>query len=387
MLVVFAGAELFTGNTMVMLQGLARRRVTFVDVVLVWSASLAGNFVGALALAGLVDASGLLTTGARPGSITAVQGALGFMASTSSALTGGQLFLRAVLCNALGCLALWGAARAASDTAKLVVLWWAVLALVVTGFEYSVASMTTLSLAAMSGVGDWGDLGRNLVYTVPGNIVGGGVVVGLAYAWLGRPAAAAPVLDDVPDGDPTVVETMELEIVAVEPVSESEVVLVVEPEPELEPAPKPTRRSWLRRGVRTGTSESTTPTEEAAVEEPAARKTDGSKTTARKATARKATRKSATRKTTARKTTAATKRTARKTTARKSTARKAPARKAPARKTTARKAPARKTAARKTTARKAPARKAPARKAVATRKRTTRKATPTRRTATTRRTR
>jgi nitrite transporter NirC len=193
-LVVFAGAELFTGNTMVMLQGLLRRRIAFVDVVLVWAASLAGNLLGGLGLAALVDATGLVTVGARPGALTSAQAALGSLALGSSSLTGGQLFLRAVLCNALACLALWMAARAATDTAKVVVLWWAVLAFVALGFEYSVANMTSLSLAAMSGVGDWGDLGRNLVFTVPGNIVGGGLVVGATYGWLGRPLpeASAP---------------------------------------------------------------------------------------------------------------------------------------------------------------------------------------------------
>ena len=92
----------------------------------------------------------------------------------------------------LVCLALWMAARATSDGAKLLVLWWALLAFIASGFEHSIANMTILGLAAMTGVGQWSELWRNLLYTVPGNVVGGGLFIGLAYGWLGKAAAPAP---------------------------------------------------------------------------------------------------------------------------------------------------------------------------------------------------
>ena len=69
-LVVFAGAELFTGNVMVMLQGLMRRRVRALDVVVVWVASLLGNLAGSLLFAALVNASGVLSAGANKGQQT-----------------------------------------------------------------------------------------------------------------------------------------------------------------------------------------------------------------------------------------------------------------------------------------------------------------------------
>lgn len=107
------------------------------------------------------------------------------LATTKDAVAGPQLFWRAVLCNALVCLALWMAARTKSDAAKLVVLWWALLAFIASGFEHSIANATLFSLAAFDGSIEWTGLWRNLAWTVPGNIVGGGVVVGLGYAWLG----------------------------------------------------------------------------------------------------------------------------------------------------------------------------------------------------------
>ena len=183
-LVVFAGAELFTGNNMVMVQGLWSRRITPIDLGLVWAASLFGNLVGSIAFAGLVHASGVVTAGAPPGQQTVYQAALAGIVKSKASLSGGQLFFRAVLCNMLVCLALWMAARAASDAAKLVCLWWALLAFIASGFEHSIANMTSLGMAAFIGVGSWSDLGRNLLYTVPGNIVGGALLVGLAYAWM-----------------------------------------------------------------------------------------------------------------------------------------------------------------------------------------------------------
>jgi nitrite transporter NirC len=185
-LVVFAGAELFTGNNMVMLQARFRDKVRTGDVAAVWGASLVGNFIGSLGLAAIVHAGGL-TTGPFAEAVAGI-------AAAKDGLTGGQLFARAVLCNALVCLAIWMATRAASDSAKLVVLWWALLAFIASGFEHSVANMTTLSLAALSGSADWSVLARNLAWTIPGNIVGGGLVIGLAYGWLGTPSrATAPV--------------------------------------------------------------------------------------------------------------------------------------------------------------------------------------------------
>jgi len=180
-LVVFAGAELFTGNAMTMLQGLTARQVRTRDLAAVWAASLVGNLVGSVLFAAAVNASGVLQNEASTGLVQK-------MVSGKAALDGGQLFWRALLCNLLVCLALWMAARTRSDGAKLAVLWWALLAFIAAGFEHSVANMTTFALGVFQGSAGWGDLAYNLAWTVPGNVVGGGVLVGLTYAWLGRPA-------------------------------------------------------------------------------------------------------------------------------------------------------------------------------------------------------
>jgi nitrite transporter NirC len=190
-LVVFAGAELFTGNNMVMLIGWLRGGVSGGAALLVNLASLVGNFVGSVALAAIVHWSGVLDT-APLGKKPAGEAMITTLVTNKMHATDGQLFWRALLCNALVCLGLWMATRTRSDGAKLAVLFWALLAFIASGFEHSVANMTIFSLAIFNHAADWSDLGHNLLLTVPGNIVGGALVVGLPYAFSARPKRPAP---------------------------------------------------------------------------------------------------------------------------------------------------------------------------------------------------
>ena len=189
-LVVFAGAELFTGNVMFMLQGLAAGTVNMAELMAVWVASLVGNFIGSIGFAWLVNAGGTLSIAPAPGKPGPAAAMIASLVKAKDAATGPQLFWRSVLCNMLVCLALWMAARTRSDAAKLVVLWWALFAFIAAGFEHSVANMTIFGLGIFEHTATWSQLFRNLAWTVPGNIVGGGVLVGLAYAWAGAGSAA-----------------------------------------------------------------------------------------------------------------------------------------------------------------------------------------------------
>lgn len=204
-LVVFAGAELFTGVVPVMLQGLTARKSSIADLGLVWVASWIGNLVGSLLFAAMVNASGVFSTGPVSAKThhTPVFTALAGIIKSKVALDGGQLFWRAVLCNFLVCLGLWMAARASSDSAKLIVLWWALLAFVATGFEHSVANMTVFGLGIFAGVpgATLTSFAVNMWWVTLGNVVGGGLLVGLAYSYAGRtpPArVAVPEMRDEP---------------------------------------------------------------------------------------------------------------------------------------------------------------------------------------------
>ena len=202
-LVVFAGAELFTGNAMVMLQGWWARRVKASDVANVWAASLAGNLVGSLAFAAVIHATGILA-GAPSGAMLAKT------IAGKAALSGPQLLTRSILCNMLVCLGLWMASRTKSDAAKLIVVWWALLAFIASGFEHSIANMTIFGLGILDGTSTVGELARNLLWTVPGNVVGGGLVVGLGYAWLGGQRPETHEGTDLEAGVPTTIVTVDV---------------------------------------------------------------------------------------------------------------------------------------------------------------------------------
>lgn len=209
-LVVFAGAELFTGVVPTMIQGLFARKVSVLDLVLTWAASWVGNLAGSLLFAGMLNASGVFSAGTVDPATgnTPSLAALTTIIHGKVALDPGQLFWRAVLCNFLVCLGLWMAARAASDSAKLIVLWWALLAFIATGFEHSIANMTIFGLGIFAHVPEAtaANLATNLLWVTLGNILGGAVLVGLAYSYAGRestakqttitlPVATAPVGD------------------------------------------------------------------------------------------------------------------------------------------------------------------------------------------------
>ena len=185
-LVVFAGAELWTGNAMVMVQGLARGKASLADVIRVWIGSMVGNLIGSVGLSILVNASGIMTLGGKKGEPSPYLVTLAGIVKGKVALSASQLFFRAILCNMLVCLAVWMAARAEGDAAKLICLWWGLLAFIASGFEHSVANMTVFSLAVFSHVGTWDEMWSNLAFTIPGNLVGGALLVGAAYGWLGH---------------------------------------------------------------------------------------------------------------------------------------------------------------------------------------------------------
>ncbi|MDJ0381339.1 formate/nitrite transporter family protein [Streptomyces sp. G-G2] len=177
-IVMFAGAQLFTSNVMVMLVGALSGRTGIKDLLASWGLSLSGNLVGAFGFGAMVHASGVTSS-------PSARAMLAEMVHGKTALGGGQLFWRAVLCNMLVCLAIWMFTRARGDAAKIFVLWLPVAVFVAVGFEHCVANMAVFSLAILDGRAGFGDLFRNLMFTVPGNIVGGGLLVGAVYWFAG----------------------------------------------------------------------------------------------------------------------------------------------------------------------------------------------------------
>jgi formate/nitrite transporter len=193
-LVVVAGAELFTGNNLIVMAW-ASRRVSTARLLGNWSLVWVGNFVGAFGTAVLVYLGKQYEFGG---------GAVGETALTIANSKTGLGFVQALalgaLCNALVCLAVWLSYGAHTTTDKILAVVPPIAAFVAAGFEHSVANMYFISagllvktddgfVAGLDKTPDLGNLGwgsffaDNLLPVTIGNIVGGGLMVGAVY-WL-----------------------------------------------------------------------------------------------------------------------------------------------------------------------------------------------------------
>ena len=184
LMVVVAGAELFTGNNLLVMAW-ADGRITADQVLRHWAVVFLGNLAGAVALAWLVWASGHLQLHAQAVGQKVVQIAL-----AKQALPFWTALARGVLCNILVCMAVWMAMAGRSVTDKAVAVVFPVMAFVAAGFEHSIANMYLMPQAMMlqaSGVladGPAITLGGmlgNWVAVVLGNLAGGACLVGLVY--------------------------------------------------------------------------------------------------------------------------------------------------------------------------------------------------------------
>jgi formate/nitrite transporter len=177
-LVVIAGAELFTGNNLIVMAW-ADRKISAKDMLRNWTLVYVGNFIGAVATAILVYLSGTLSMGDGAVTHTALS-----IAQAKISLPYDQAFVRGILCNALVCLAVWLSYAAHSVAGKILAIIFPIAAFVALGFEHSVANMYFIPLAMM--IGDTITLGQflgNLAAVTAGNLIGGSALVGLVY-WI-----------------------------------------------------------------------------------------------------------------------------------------------------------------------------------------------------------
>ena len=182
-LVVIAGAELFTGNNLIVMayaDGLIAGR----ELLYNWTVVFLGNLAGALGTAFMMYVAGIAAIGDGAVLVT-----LQDVVAAKTDLFWGEAFMRGVLCNVLVCLAIWLSFAAHSAGGKLLCVIFPVTAFVALGLEHSIANLFLFPFAVLSGakLGMAAMLG-NLVPVILGNIVGGGGLVGLVY-WsvYGRP--------------------------------------------------------------------------------------------------------------------------------------------------------------------------------------------------------
>jgi formate transporter len=200
-LVVIAGAELFTGNNL-MVMAWAGRRVTTLQLLRAWAVVYAGNLVGAFATAILVVLSGQWRFADYAVGANAVK-----IANAKVQMDFAEAFFLGVLCNALVCLAIWLTYSARSNLDKALAVVFPITAFVASGYEHSIANMYFIPLGLLiksqdallaSGGIDASQLAdldvahflfANLLPVTLGNLVGGGVLVGAVYWFIYRRSA------------------------------------------------------------------------------------------------------------------------------------------------------------------------------------------------------
>jgi len=208
MLVVIAGAELFTGNTLItmsVLDGKSKLKGLLYN----WSVVYVANLIGSLLLAYLMFGSGLLE-----GANVAVGASALKTAVVKTGLDFWPAFFRGILCNWLVCLAVWMALTSRNTIGKVWAIFFPIMAFVASGFEHSIANMYFIPVGILlKGVGSvvdaaiaagvtieglanvslHGFLVRNLIPVTLGNIVGGGFFVATFYwiAYVRKPKKAA----------------------------------------------------------------------------------------------------------------------------------------------------------------------------------------------------
>jgi formate/nitrite transporter len=172
-LVVVGGAELFTGNAL-MVMAAVDGRITPGALLRNWGIVWLGNLIGAVGLALAFGFSGL------------AEGPMGAVAVRAAEAKAGlgpwEAVIRGALCNALVCLAVWLSFAARSVTDRVLAVLWPVTAFVALGLEHSVANMFLLPLGWLAG-GDvpLGWAAGNLFWVSLGNVIGGAGGVALAY--------------------------------------------------------------------------------------------------------------------------------------------------------------------------------------------------------------
>jgi len=172
-LVIVGGAELFTGNALIVMAWIDRH-ISTMSLLRNWLLVYAGNLAGALVMVLLAYYAGLME--GEMGK-TAVN-----IANAKVSLDFNEAFLRGVLCNMLVCLAVWLSFAARTVTGKILAIIWPVSAFVALGLEHSIANMYLLPIGLLAGApGSLNDVLQNIIPVTLGNIVGGAGGVAVTY--------------------------------------------------------------------------------------------------------------------------------------------------------------------------------------------------------------
>ncbi len=177
MMVVMAGAELFTGNNAYFMPNVLSGQQSWTAPLRNWILVYFGNFIGSLIVAYfLVHLTDLVSH--EPWHQTVLN-----IAESKTSNPFYKTFLKGIGANWLVCLAMWMGMSAQHTTGKILGIWWPVMTFVALGYEHSIANMFFIPLAIFEGSSvTWSDfVFHNLIGATLGNIVGGAFFVGTLY--------------------------------------------------------------------------------------------------------------------------------------------------------------------------------------------------------------
>ncbi|GHT70021.1 formate/nitrite transporter [Spirochaetia bacterium] len=193
MLVLIAGGELFTGNTLIIV-GVLDRKVKITQMLSNWCIVYIGNFIGSVFIAYMMKESGLFNSGAN-----VLGGQTIKIASYKTHLLFHQAFFLGIMCNWLVCLAVWVSYAAKDVMGKMFACFFIIGLFITSGFEHSVANMYYIPAGIMAKANPaWVEashvaaaqldelnwltfITKNLIPVTLGNIVGGSLLVGSLY--------------------------------------------------------------------------------------------------------------------------------------------------------------------------------------------------------------
>jgi formate/nitrite transporter len=189
-LVIIAGSELVTGNMALLPLAVSSRRITLGRAGMSLGIVTVGNLIGSLLVAWFFAVqTGVIgnadSADGTPGALTFAR-LTGIATGKAVTETDWQIFLRAVACNWLVCLAVWMALAAEDIGGKILAIVFPITAFVAMGFDHVVANMFFLPAAIFAGVPGigWGAVLDNWVFAYLGNFVGAGVFVAGIYWFL-----------------------------------------------------------------------------------------------------------------------------------------------------------------------------------------------------------
>lgn len=190
MMVVLCGAELFTGNCLMVI-GILDKRIRLSQMLRNWGIVYIGNLVGSLIVVFCIAYSGLWDSGVGLLGAVTVKTAVG-----KCSLSFGRAVILGIFCNFLVCLAVWMATGSQETIGKIFAIWFCIGLFIISGFEHSVANMYFIPAGMIAAGNDayvnllgldigsltlFGFLIKNLLPVTIGNIIGGSIFVGVTY--------------------------------------------------------------------------------------------------------------------------------------------------------------------------------------------------------------